>query len=351
MSYQDGWAALNLEMPSKVPRTEYSAETHWDLIKKVTGIDAAAASKEERARASSAFVKAWDYGFYWNVLINSQVFGDKRSKMGHASYAAGGEDYDNETSQLYEDPEDALSFDPYEMYGAVDQKELVKQFDKDFLDKRQEHPDTLNMTGIYITCMSGLIDIFGWDTLLEMAGISPKGFGELADRYAEWILQFFVALARSSSPVVMIHDDIVWSQGPFLNPDWYRSRIFPNYKKCFAPLIEAGKKIIYTCDGDYTLFIDDIAECGINAFVLEPYTDMAQIAERRGKTHAFVGNADTRVLLSGSKEDIYAEVKRCMDIGKKCPGFFMAVGNHIPSNTPVDNALYYNEAYEKMSRR
>jgi uroporphyrinogen-III decarboxylase len=49
---------------------------------------------------------------------------------------------------------------------------------------------------------------------------------------------------------------------------------------------------------------------------------------------------------SGTKEEIRAEVKRCMDIGKKYPGFFIAAGNHIPANTPVDN-----EAYEGMSRR
>lgn len=40
-----------------------------------------------------------------------------------------------------------------------------------------------------------------------------------------------------------------------------------------------------------------------------------------------------------------------MDIGKSCPGFFMAVGNHIPSNTPVDNALWYSEFYEQMAGR
>lgn len=65
----------------------------------------------------------------------------------------------------------------------------------------------------------------------------------------------------------------------------------------------------------------------------------------------FIGNADTRILLGGSREDIYREVKRCMDIGKGCPGYFMAVGNHIPANTPVDSVLYYNEVYEKLSRR
>ena len=38
MSYQDGWAAINLEMPDRIPRTEYSAETHWRLVEQVTGI-------------------------------------------------------------------------------------------------------------------------------------------------------------------------------------------------------------------------------------------------------------------------------------------------------------------------
>ncbi|MFP4053164.1 MAG: hypothetical protein ACLFV7_04795 [Phycisphaerae bacterium] len=64
-----------------------------------------------------------------------------------------------------------------------------------------------------------------------------------------------------------------------------------------------------------------------------------------------VANADTRILLSGSRGQIRAEVQRCMDIGRKCPGSIMAVGNHIPANTPVEDALYYNEVYEALSRR
>ena len=81
-------------------------------------------------------------------------------------------------------------------------------------------------------------------------------------------------------------------------------------------------------------------------------TDMEYIAEKIwGKTHCFIGNADTRILLNGSKDDIFREVKRCVDIGKKCPGFFMAVGNHIPANTPVENALYYNEVFEQLRSR
>lgn len=78
---------------------------------------------------------------------------------------------------------------------------------------------------------------------------------------------------------------------------------------------------------------------------------MKYIADKYGKTHVFIGNADTRILLFGTKEDIRAEVERCINIGKECAGFFMAVGNHIPSNTPVESALYYNEVYEELGKR
>jgi uroporphyrinogen-III decarboxylase len=108
---------------------------------------------------------------------------------------------------------------------------------------------------------------------------------------------------------------------------------------------------MFCSDGNFTEFIDDLVDAGVHGFVLEPLTDMGLIAERYGRTHVFVGNADTRILLGGTREQIRAEVERCIAIGKGCPGFFMAVGNHIPPNTPVDSCLYYNDVYEELSRR
>jgi hypothetical protein len=40
-----------------------------------------------------------------------------------------------------------------------------------------------------------------------------------------------------------------------------------------------------------------------------------------------------------------------MAIGKPCPGFFLAVGNHIPPNTPVESCLYYDEVYKALAKR
>jgi hypothetical protein len=42
MSFSDGWAAINLQMPARVPRVEFSiTDYHFELMKRVTGIDVA----------------------------------------------------------------------------------------------------------------------------------------------------------------------------------------------------------------------------------------------------------------------------------------------------------------------
>lgn len=354
MSLEDGWRAINLEMPDRVPRTEYSAESHWSLIQAVTGMEVDADSTldiKQKAQRSFVGPAGWNYDFFWMVLITAYEFGDLRTRMGHGEYAANGSDFDNTVQQLFKDPEEALGFDPYEMLPTKDHKQLVAGFESQYRYMCNTYPDCVNMTGVYVTCMSGLIDLFGWETLLLALGLDSERFGNITHRYAMWVQQYFDALADTDVPVVMVHDDIVWSSGAIVKPEWYRKFIFPNYKKYFAPLLDSGKRIIFTSDGDYTRFIDDIADCGVHGFVMEPWTDMAYAAENYGKSHILIGNADTRILLSGTREEIRAEVQRCMEIGKNCPGFFMAVGNHIPANTPVDNALYYNQVYEELSRR
>lgn len=353
MSLKYGMAAINLEMTDHVPRTEYSVQHyHWDLIQKETGIKADDSSPEElRNKASSAFVKKWDFDIMWNIVINRDYFGKYRNHMGHANFANNGDDFDNNLDQYYTDEDQILELDPIDKYGIIPEKEMIEIFNNDYRRQKALYPDCVTMTGTYITLVSGLIDMLGWDMLLATLGYDSDEFGALTTRYADWMLYFMKALAKSEAPVVMVHDDLVWGNGPFVNPDWYRKYVFPNIKRYIDVLKEGGKKVLFTSDGNFTQFIDDIANTGVDGFVMEPTTDMEYIAKKYGKTHSFVGNADTRFLLSGTKAEITSEVERCMNIGKNCPGFIMAVGNHIPANTPIDNAIFYNEEYKRLRNR
>jgi hypothetical protein len=347
MSYTSGMSALNLQMTDTVPRTEYSADQHWDLVQAVTGLDTT--QTENRPAASRAFMKAWDYAFVWQTPGGYEI--PVRTDMGHAVYAAGGDDYRQPASCPFASVDEALALDIPSRFSNPPQKEIDCICNEAYLRAQGNTPDLLVTGGIYHTLFSGLIDIFGWEMFLLAAGTNEKRFASIVAAYAQWIAPWFAGYAASKAPVIMSHDDICWTSGPVLHPDWYRKYIFPQYKKLWRPVLAAGKKLIFTSDGTYDMFFNDIVACGAHMLVMEPGNDMRSFAEKHGRTHGFVGNADTRVLLTGSRDEIYNEVKRCMDIGQQCPGFILAVGNHIPANTPVENALWYDECYRRLAKR
>ena len=352
MSYEDGWAAMNLEMPSRIPRSEFDAQQHWELVKRVTGFDVSFNSdRAVQQQASRQFTKAWNYDILLSATIFWEIFDGFCTNMGHAEYQDGGGDFNNALHCPFTSVEEVLAFEPWEKFGTHDKAAIIRRYEEHYRKMCEAYPTMVNTAGTYVTHVSGAISLFGWDLLLEAAGIDPDGFGEVMNRYSSWFLQYYEALAETNIPVIYSHDDIVWTAGAFIHPNWYRRYVFPNLKKLYAPLIESGKKVIFLSDGNYTQFVDDIAATGVHGFFFEPLTDLSYVAERYGQTHVIIGNADTRILLMGTKAEIRDEVERCMAIGRNCPGYFMGVTNMIPPNTPVENALYYNEVYEELSRR
>ena len=176
MSFEDGWSAINLDMSSRIPHTEYSlAEMHWGAIRSVTRIELNDEPSDAlKTESRIAFRKAWNFDFNWNVCIFGGEFGDFKTDMGHALYTAEGHDMRQPSKCVFETPEEVFNFDPFEQYGVKHKTLLTKRFESDYQNRKKECPFEVNMTGIYITLISGLLDIFGWDMLLLAAGTDPK---------------------------------------------------------------------------------------------------------------------------------------------------------------------------------
>jgi hypothetical protein len=351
MSLKDGLAAMNLQMPTRIPRTEYSITHHWEVLRATTGLDVdETSSTEEKRQAALAFQKAWNFDFIWATQIGRGDLGGCYTEMGHAEYESDGSDFVPIGERPFQNTADIFNFDPFERLPNPSVESLVKRFNNSYKNANQVYPDAVHTVGTYITQISGYIDLFGWEDMLMALGEDQHAFGEMTFRYADWMMKYYEALAKCDAPFVLIHDDIVWSQGPFISPRWYRKYVFPHYERYLEPLKKAGKKVLFCSDGGFDTFVDDLAAVGMDGFIFEPFTSLENIAEKYGRTHVIIGNADTRILLLGTKEDIRKEVERCMLVGRDCPGFFMAVGNHIPSNTPLESVLYYNQVYEELSQ-
>ncbi len=351
MSIRDGLAAMNLQMPDRIPHTEYSVERHWPVVRHVTGLDVDEhSSRELQTEASLALIKAWNFDFQWATQIGRDDLGNCYTEMGHAEYEPDGVDFVEIGQRPFQNITDILQFDPFERLPNPSVEDLVKRFNQSYSNSVKRNLEAVHTVGTYITQISGYIYLFGWEDMLNALGEDHHAFGEMTFRYADWMMKYYEALAQCNAPFVLIHDDIVWSAGPFISPRWYRKYVFPHYERYLAPLKAAGKKVLFCSDGGFDMFVDDLAAVGMDGFIFEPFTSLENIAEKYGKTHVIIGNADTRVLLYGTKEEIRTETERCMTVGRDCPGFFMAVGNHIPANTPLENVLYYNQIYQDLSQ-
>ncbi len=338
MSYDRGWAAFNLDMPAEIPHTQYTMHSPW--LEHLRG---------KHGKPKAGFEELLDFDFLWNVDSPTTPKPGRWTDMGHAVFAADGSDYRLPKPSPFTDPEEIFALDPFKEYGRLDVKAKAAEYQA-WYDKARKG-DYVIPNGTYNSVVSFAIAAFGWENLLLAAGVDSDRFGALLNRWADYLMQWVEAQAMTDIPIFHTHDDMVWTAGGIFSPEFYRKYVFPNYKRYWSTARNAGKKVLFTSDGNYTQYVDDLVAAGAGGFIFEPTTDLAYICRTYGRTHVIMGNADCRILTFGTVHDVYKEVQRCMDLGRGCPGYFFAVGNHIAPNVPIENADACIDAYLSMRRR
>ena len=342
MSRQIGMDCLNLRPTPRLAHTEYCSNAA--LKRAVTGLPDEHPDQERR------FADLWQIDFVWSTDDGPEPWNTRgrTTDMGHAEFLEAGSDWREPGTCPFKTVEEALAFDAVAEYGLTDMATLVRYYEDRYRNAQAYHAEQVHTGGYYKTLVSGAIEVFGWDMLLEAAAY-PARFVRVLDSIYEQTLHHVKAWAQTSIEVFMCHDDMVWSQGPFMRPDFYRAEIFPRYRTLWAILKEAGKKIVFTSDGQWSMFAEDIVAAGADALCFEPMVPFAFMVERFGRSHCLIGSAvDARTLTFGSREQIRAEVDATLRLAPQCAGLMVAVGNHIPSNVPLENALFY---YEYLSSR
>lgn len=336
MSYDIGMQAITLQKPERLAHTEYVS--NYALVRAVTGLD-----PRIDDRAWRKFNDAWDMDFLW-VTHDGPVEWDRRGRvtdMGHAEFLEDGIDRRDTVSCPFNDVEDVLNFDAVKEYGLPDMDDLIKFYEQQYQDNQAVNPNQVYTGGYYKTVVSGAIQAFGWDMFLCAAADRTR-FAKVLESFAELTLHHARAWAKTSIKVYIQHDDMVWSEGPFMYPAFYRSAIFPHYKRMWDVLHEAGKIVLFCSDANFTEFVDDIAAAGADGFIFEPMTSLEYVVGKYGQSKVIMSSkVDCRTLTFGTKAEIKHEIDTTLNLAVDCPGFVFAVGNHIPSNVPVDNALYF----------
>jgi hypothetical protein len=342
MSRQLALDTLALKTVPRFARTEYSLEYQpgWDT--------------PDRAAGLRALYARWDLDFLWTT--DDGLRGDwgrwgRSTDMGHAEYATGGTDMHTPGQCPFATPEEVWAFDAVAEYGLPPMAEQVAAYEALLQRRRSEFPGQFSTGGYYKTIVSGAIQAFGWDLLLEAAA-DPVRMERVFDGFFRRTLFHMEAWALTSAEAVIQHDDFVWTAGAFMRPEIYRSVIIPRYAELWKPLKRAGKKVLFCSDGDFREFAADIVAAGADGLIFEPVMEFGEMTEKFGGTTVLVGSAvDCRDLTFGSWEAVRASIVRSVDLARRCRGVILATGNHLPSNIPAEMLERYRTTVQELRNR
>lgn len=365
MSRQCALETIHLRKTERIPKW-IGVPHHAEFLEKLTGMDPYEHPKEVSLQAIEQL--DLDVAGYFEVITRPPVNGAETRDVGEGRKAAfydvgvnggdGGTLWKNAAAHPFQTVEDVLCFDVEEHPLCKTTEEFEAELRVAWA-KTQEHRDGLggrawteNPVDWYNTVFMWGVTTFGWELFLEAAALEPERYALLLDRFTDVTRRFFTAAARLEGPIVgQAHDDLCITRGPVFHPQWYRKYIFPLYPKVLEPVREQGVKMIYRGDGNVDEFIDDLAAAGFDGFIVRSETDLARIAEKYGASKVIIGNINTAILTFKGKNEIYEDVKRCVQQAGHCPGYFFHVAGEIPGNVPVDNIFYLFEALQKYGRR
>jgi uroporphyrinogen decarboxylase len=190
------------------------------------------------------------------------------------------------------------------------------------------------------------------DLLMDMIE-EPEFVHALLSRIADYNIAQVRKALEYDIDAVYYGDDWGQQQGLIMGYDKWKEFLYPQLKRMYGVVREAGKfQFIHSC-GDVDELFDDLIDIGLNCFnPFQPEVmDTAALHERyRGRLSFWGGLSTQRTLPYGSVDDVIAESKRLLAMGRK-GSYIFSPSHAVESDVPMANILaFINEAQAQESR-
>jgi len=163
------------------------------------------------------------------------------------------------------------------------------------------------------------------------------------------------AIVKGNLPkVVRLDHDMTDSRGTLVDVKSLDQIWFPQFARCIKPLLDAGIRLLWHCDGNIMSMVPRLIEAGIGGFQGFQYEDgvdyeaICKMKTRdKGPLMIWAGSSVTRTLPFGKKEDVVKELKWLVEKGPKiglCLGGSSSIApatNHENVKTLIEGLAHY----------
>ena len=190
---------------------------------------------------------------------------------------------------------------------------------------------------------------YGYENAMLVIGIYPDHARKFIDFGVGRGRQLAILRARAIRDgilprAVFTGEDLCDQRGPMVSPEFLRKEYFPKVEYVFEPLLDAGAKIVWHCDGNYTKLLDDVLATGVNGlqgFQHECDMNLEWIVEKRARNGdpllIYGPMSVTRTLPHGSPEDVKAEVEWAMNVCRDKASLVFFTSNTLVPDISLEN--------------
>jgi hypothetical protein len=157
-------------------------------------------------------------------------------------------------------------------------------------------------------------------------------------------------------PLYRLDHDMADSRGTLVRPETLDRTWFPHFARCLEPVLQAGVRLIWHCDGNLMAMVPRLLDVGLHGFQGFQYEDgmdyarICRMRTREGEGLIIMGGVSvTRTLPYGSPDDVRRELRWLVENGPPT-GLFLGASSSITPGVPwrnvrtlVEGLAYYRE--------
>jgi len=218
---------------------------------------------------------------------------------------------------------------------------LDPRFFRDIPGKIEQFPDRFRVFQIGFSLYERAWTLRGLEKLMIDFLDHPAFVHELFDAIADYNLAQVSEALKHDIDAVYFGDDWGQQRGLQMGPKTWHRFIYPVLKRMYAAVRRAGKFVMIHSCGDVDELFDDLVGIGLNCFnpfqpeVMDVY---ALLPRYRGRLAFHGGMSTQRTLPFGTTEDVLAESRRLLELGRQ-GGYIFAPAHDVEGDVPLENML------------
>lgn len=135
-----------------------------------------------------------------------------------------------------------------------------------------------------------------------------------------------------------------------ISPKIYRTFVFPYHKRLTEHF--KSKKVgigLHIC-GYTDPILEDMVNTGVTNISIDAPADLKKAAEITRRKAVLIGNVDTNLFYSGSREDMENAIRNCLSVSPKDSGYILASGCEVPGIAPPEKIDWFMELANELGR-